>query len=63
MIKTICDLCGKDVQTNKQKEAKDYIYNITNFGTPIDLCIECRKVFYGWISKRKEENGMLKKED
>lgn len=64
MTKTICDLCGKDVQTNKHKgEARDYIYTITNFGIPIDLCVECRKALYEWIGKRKEENGMLKKED
>ncbi|MGJ1042715.1 hypothetical protein ACR77V_12825 [Staphylococcus epidermidis] len=52
------------MQTNKHKgEARDYIYTITNFGTPIDLCVECRKAFYEWIGKRKEENGMLKNED
>jgi len=64
MTKVICDLCGKDVQTNKHlKEAKYYIYNIENHGTPIDMCAECRKALYEWIGKRKEENGMLKKED
>jgi len=62
MTKVICDLCGKDVQT-KQSEAKNHLYTITNFGMPIDMCIECRKALYEWIGNRKEENGMLKKED
>lgn len=62
MTKVICDLCGKDVQT-KQLKAENHVYTITNFGTPIDLCAECRKALYEWISKRKEENGMLKKEE
>ena len=64
MTKTICDLCGKDTQTDKHLgEARDYIYNITNYGTPIDLCVGCRRELHEWIDKRKEENGMLKKEE
>jgi hypothetical protein len=60
MTKIMCDLCGRDVQTDKL-EAKNHVYDITNHGTQIDMCIECRKALYEWISKRKEENGMLRK--
>jgi len=64
MTKVMCDLCGKDIQIDKHlKEARYYVYNITNYGTLIDMCVECRKALYEWIGKRKEENGMLKKED
>ena len=63
MTKVMCDLCGKDVQNDKHLEARYYIYTITNHGTPLDLCIGCRKALYEWIGKRKEENEMLKKED
>jgi hypothetical protein len=64
MTKIMCDLCGKDVQTDKHLgEARDYVFNITKYGTPIDMCVECRREFREWIDEFKEENGMLKKED
>ena len=66
MTKTICDICGREVQPDKRKrlsESRDCLYNIIHLGTPIDLCVECRKSLYEWICKRKEENGTLKKED
>lgn len=64
MIKIMCDLCGRDVQTDKHlKEARDYVYAITSYGTPLDLCVGCRRELREWINELKEENGMLKKED
>lgn len=44
MIKIMCDLCGRDVQTDKHlKEARDYVYAITSYGTPLDLCVGCKE--------------------
>ena len=64
MTKIMCDLCGRDIQTDKHlKEARDYVFNITKYGIPIDMCVECRREFREWIDELKEENGMLKKED
>lgn len=62
--KTICDLCGKEVfSTIASIDSEKYTYSIEIHETSLDMCKECREALGEWVKKRKEENGMLKKED
>lgn len=67
MTKYYCDLCGKELKSNKQKHTYIEYYNNTG-RQKIDLwtCAKCRNILIeeieDLISKIKEKNITVKKE-
>lgn len=55
MIKTTCDICGKDM-ANDYRRLPVYHYNfcISSYGTVWDVCNDCRSELNKWIEERKE---------
>ena len=57
MTKTICDICGKVIQT--PSTSKDPIYGlefcISSYGKIWDICPECREDCNRWMVIRKSE--------
>ncbi len=53
MTKVMCDICGKEMDLNAYSEARKIGACITIYGTPLDMCKECRKTLNDWIMKRK----------
>lgn len=60
MIKKLCDLCGKDMQSDKNLgESGDYVFNITHYGTSMDICVECRRALREWMANRRAIKGLI----
>ena len=57
MIKTICDICGKEMPSELySKPIKDYKFCISSFERAWDICNECRDELDKWMKKRKAES-------
>lgn len=51
MTRTICDICGKEIDTRKMpKVINDYPFSISLRGVKLDVCEKCRKNLYDWIN-------------
>ena len=55
MIKTFCDICGKEVfGLVFAKDLRNYQFSISSNGRLWDICNECREDLAVWIKDRKE---------
>lgn len=58
MNKIICDICGKDIESDYQRlPVYNYKFCISSYGTAWDVCDDCRSELNKWIEKRKERWG------
>ena len=55
MIKTVCDICGSDMETCPTflKDKIDMAFRISSNGRIWDICNECREDLAVWIADRK----------
>ena len=61
MIKTVCDICGKEMPTQKYTDRiENYEFCISSYGEIWDMCTECRESFNKWITirSRKRKKGV-----
>lgn len=56
MTKTVCDICGKEMPTEKIKSIENFNFCISSYGRAWDVCNECREELNRWITTRKAEN-------
>ena len=57
MIKTVCDICGKEMPTKKYVDRIDnYNFCISSYGKIWDICTECRDSLEKWMTIRKAES-------
>ncbi len=48
---TICDMCGKDITYNE--ESTEISFNL--FNQPrVDLCIDCSRIIYKLVNKKRK---------
>lgn len=59
MIKTVCDICGKEMPSSPlAKSFKDFNFAISTCGRIWDICPKCRDELNEWIkAKRNEDRG------
>ena len=54
MTKVICDICGKDIVSDKYLiTIKNCAPDLSSYGFMLDMCEECRKAFDDWVMHRK----------
>lgn len=54
MTKTICDICGKEMPTQKPyANFRNFNFCISSNGRTWDICNECRVSLDRWITTRK----------
>lgn len=54
MIKTVCDVCGKEMGISLiASSIRDYNLFISSYGKKWDICDECREELNIWIKNRK----------
>ena len=54
MIKTYCDICGKEMSNSyKHDNIKDLNFAISSNGRIWDICNECRDDLWMWITQKK----------
>lgn len=61
MTKTVCDICGKEMPTQKYADRiENYEFCISSYGETWDMCTECRESFNKWITirSRKRKKGV-----
>ena len=57
MKKTVCDICGKEMQSPKYGDAiKDLNFCISSNGKIWDICADCRADLNRWMTIRKAES-------
>lgn len=55
MTKTICDICGKEMPTDKfDCRSEDIKFGISSFGRFWDICDDCRTELNKWLEQRKQ---------
>lgn len=55
MTKTCCDICGKEMPTSIPCSVIELNFCIASFGTPWDICDDCRNELNEFINKHKEK--------
>lgn len=55
MTKTICDICGKEIETHTVDSIHDLQFCISSYGKMWDVCNKCREELNKWINQRKTE--------
>ena len=60
MIKTVCDICGKEMPSIKADTIDNLKLCISSYGKKWDICTECRESFNRWITirSRKRKKGV-----
>ena len=53
MIKTVCDICGKEVETIPSYIKNVEVFRISSNGRIWDICDDCRVDFSKWVEQRK----------
>ena len=55
MTKTICDICGREMQNSKFMDKIEDLNNfcISSHGKIWDICIECREDLNKWMTIRR----------
>ena len=57
MTKTVCDICGKEMPTQKfVGTIEDLKFCISSHGRIWDICTECRESLNRWITIRRAES-------
>ena len=57
MIKTVCDICGKEMPTTKSIESIENMnFCISSHGRIWDICAECRASLNRWMTILKAES-------
>lgn len=57
MIKTVCDICGKEMRSSKYGNAiRNINFCISSNGKIWDMCADCRADFNRWMAIRKAES-------
>lgn len=57
MTKTVCDICGKDMPTEKfTGTIRDLNFCISSYGKIWDICTECLVDLNKWMTKRRAES-------
>lgn len=57
MTKTVCDICGKEMPTEKfAGTIEDVKFCISSYGKIWDICNECRVSLNEWMTIRKAES-------
>lgn len=72
MIKTVCDICGKDMpptiiekipyitmRDGEVVDTEDYNFIISSPGKVWDICKECKSDLVKWMKKSIEERGEI----
>ena len=56
MTKTVCDICGKEMPTQKYADRiENYEFCISSYGEIWDICTECRESLNKWITIRSRK--------
>ena len=56
MTKTVCDICGKEMQTQKFVGTTENMnFCISSYGKRWDICDKCRLDLNRWMTMRKAE--------
>ena len=53
MTKTVCDICGKEMPTQKGDSIYNLKFCISSYGKIWDICTECRDSLEKWMTIRK----------
>jgi ribosome-binding protein aMBF1 (putative translation factor) len=57
MKKTICDICGKEMDTSIFTESiRDSKFCISRYGVIMDICNDCREELGRWIGEMRKKN-------
>ena len=58
MIKTVCDICGKEILTIKFVDTiENHEFCISSYGEIWDICTECQESFNRWITIRSRKRN------
>lgn len=64
MTKTVCDICGKEMPTEKFVDnIRNLNFCISSHGRIWDICTECRVSLNRWMTILKEEANKEESED
>lgn len=53
MVKTTCDICGKEMRSSNSQPISTYKFCISSYGKQWDVCLDCRDKLFKWIEARK----------